>query len=439
MSNQAGDTSQKDFNRLTTLYSISKKLSVFSKIEESFVEIVACAAECFPLSSAVLIEHWENEPHTAIWYPEEISHEVVTKAIRNAKEAYAYFSGASVNQATDLFNSETPENIFLRSDKALLFKQNENGYFINIPLIIDNLPSLGSLQLEGTTPLDEHDLDFVIALANLVSVALDRYYKTKREHENQEEEARKSLKILYHSQDHIQHLETERELREVFVSLLTHDLRTPLTVVLGSAQMILRKPNDSQAIQKSAQTIVTHVNRAGQMITDLLDANRIRSGEGVKVNKESVDITSLIKVTLQELSLIHGDRFILNDAPSIQCSVDVKGVRRVIENLSNNAIKYGSSDTPVWVTLEQSPLDVHISVLNKGSYISPEDQKSLFLQFRRSETAEKGKIKGWGIGLALVRGVVEAHGGKISVKSDPESGTVFTVSFPKSFSCAMQA
>lgn len=426
------DNKQKKYIvRLETLYSISKKLSNFSTIEESFAEILRCTSECFPLVSAVLIEHWEAKPLTAVWFSEKTSKERVSKAIQNAKSSYSYLAGASTGQSDDLNNSITPENVLIHHDKSIAFINSENSNYILIPLVIDNLPPLGALQLEASVSLDEDDLKFVNALANLVSVALDRYYKSKWERQKREQEARNHLNLLYRSQDKVEGLESERALREAFVSLLTHDLRTPLSVVLGSAQMILRKPDDREANQKSARTIVTQVNRAGQMITDLLDANRIRSGEALPLIKEKIEIQELIKNTLQELSIIHGNRFVFKNTEKIDCVVDVRGVRRIIENLCNNAVKYGSPDTPVNIELKYSSKDIFISVCNQGNVISAEDQKSLFQQFKRGESAATRKNRGWGIGLTLVKGVAEAHGGNVTVSSDTKNGTVFKVTLPR--------
>jgi signal transduction histidine kinase len=285
------------------------------------------------------------------------------------------------------------------------------------------------LQLEGAGPLNEKDLDFASALTNLVTVALDRYYKAKKERDKQEEEARRNLKILCHSQDRVLKLESERDLREAFVSLLIHDLITPLSIILGSAQMILRKPSESHV--KPAGMIVAQTNRAGKMVTDLLDANRIRGGEKVSLIKEETNITQMVQTTLSELSVIHGDRFILNAQENVHGRVDPRGIRRIIENLCTNAIKYGSSDNPVVVDLQQTMTATVLCVRNQGNVISANDQESLFNQFKRSDSASSGTQKGWGIGLTLVRGVAEAHGGKVTVSSDAIKGTVFTVTLPR--------
>jgi hypothetical protein len=84
-----------DYARLKTLYSISKKLSIFKNVEESFAEVLQCAAESFPLTSAVLIEHWEQKPKTEAWFSENTPELVVGNAVANANSAYSYFSGIS--------------------------------------------------------------------------------------------------------------------------------------------------------------------------------------------------------------------------------------------------------------------------------------------------------------------------------------------------------
>jgi signal transduction histidine kinase len=430
MSDLQASEQKRELERLKILYSISQKLASFKNVEDSFTEIVGAAAECFPLISAVVIEHWDEVPNTAAWISDKAVQGASTEAIVHAKHAYSYLARASSVESNALLDSKTLEKQLIGSDKTMLFYQSEKSHYITIPLIIDELPPLGILQLEGTASMDEKDLAFVSAMANLVSVALDRYYKTRKDLKTQQDEASKNLFTLYHTKDKVVDMESEREQREAFVSLLIHDLRTPLTIVLGSAQMILRHPENIQSTKKSAQQIVTHANRVGQMITSLLDANRIRSGEKLQVHKEKIDITKLIETTLSELSLIHGKRFIFDQTASVECYVDPRGVRRIIENLCTNAIKYGANTTPVNIILKHTPQEVSIAVCNEGNVISAEDQKSLFQQFQRIHAVELSKTRGWGIGLVLVRGVAEAHGGKATVKSDA-SGTVFTVTLPR--------
>jgi signal transduction histidine kinase len=416
--------------RLKTLYKISKLLSKFEDIEKSFSEIVYSAVESFPLLTVVLIEHWESNPKIDVWHFSDVSVDQVEKALLHARNTYAYLLDASISKSAAINTNTATLHALVRHDKNLNLQIIIKDNYIVLPLILNNLPPLGALQLEGATSLTEADLEFVNALADLLSVAMDRFYKTKWEHESRKEEAKVESKKLSVSQKEVVDLETERGLREVFVSLLTHDLRSPLTAALMSAQLIKRKKDDPEACYTLAGKIADNINRAGQMISDLLDANLISSGGELPLKIEPFNLVELVKKTIEDMVAIHGDRFNFINQECIDGFWDQKGIRRIIENLCNNAIKYGEHTKKVSVSLLQNKDTVQLEVQNYGELISEVDQKTLFEQFHRSESAQKSNKKGWGLGLTLVRGVVEAHGGSIAVKSDVVNGTVFTVILP---------
>lgn len=420
----------KNHERLRTLYAVSKLLSNFENVEKSFPEILTAVSVSFPLLTAVLIEDWDKIPHTTIWQSADATQEQVEEASLHARNAYIYLSGASPIQKDGINAKIGPSKILRRNSNTLTSNLKNYGNYIVLPLVVLNLPPHGALQLEGAVPLDEDDLEFVSALADLTCVALDRYYKTKREMDFIKNEVIVESTKLSDSKVEVSDLESERQLREAFVNLLTHDLRTPLTSALITAQLIERRSNEPESCILLAKRIGVSINRIGQMISNLLDANLIRSGEQIQLSIEVLNLYDLVKGTLDELVTIHGDRFVLEGSEKIIGKWDKKGVRRIIENLCNNAIKYGSNHTPVKVSIVENHEFAQISVHNKGDVISLKDQKSLFDQFRRSETAQNSNKKGWGLGLTLVRGVAESHGGKVSVESNIENGTIFTVSLP---------
>jgi PAS domain S-box-containing protein len=223
-------------------------------------------------------------------------------------------------------------------------------------------------------------------------------------------------------------LEEERDLRERFVATLTHDLRTPLTAAKLNAHMLARKGDDPAVLYKLTARISENLDRADRMIRDLLDANRIRAGEGLPLEISECDLSAVARETLEELSLVHGDRFVLNAPSAIQGHWSCSGMRRIIENLCNNAIKYGARDHPVTVSVAQTgPDEVSLSVHNWGPPIPAEAQQLLFQQYRRMESAQKG----WGLGLTLVEGLAKAHRGTVRVESTRETGTTFTVTIAR--------
>lgn len=237
----------------------------------------------------------------------------------------------------------------------------------------------------------------------------------------------------------IDRLQLERALREQFVSTLSHDLRTPITSAMMAAELISRDTKKSEQVVRLAFKIIDDLSRSDRMIRDMLDANRIRSGEKLSLELRETKLIELIKRTLENLSSVYGDRFKLNANHEIVGYWSAVDLERSIENLVINAVKYGSRDTPIEVRVVDQGERVSISVHNAGSLITPSEQKSLFQPFSRIVSpASKGK-KGWGLGLTLVLGIAEAHGGKVRVESEAEKGTTFTILIPKDTRVAGEA
>jgi signal transduction histidine kinase len=230
--------------------------------------------------------------------------------------------------------------------------------------------------------------------------------------------------------DTVQSMELERKLRDQFVSTLTHDLRNPLTAAKVSAQVIGRVAHDPAKQAALVGRIIDSLDRANRMIDNLLDANQIKAGGPLALEMKEANLQHLIQETLEELTTVHGSRFVIRGDADITGYWSPNGMRRIIENLANNAIKYGSDRTPVTIDVHSSGSDVKITVHNEGSLIKPEDQKLLFEPFYRANTAQESGQKGWGLGLTLVRGLTEAHGGKVEVESHLETGTAFKVFLP---------
>ncbi len=227
-------------------------------------------------------------------------------------------------------------------------------------------------------------------------------------------------------------LEQERDLRERFVAALSHDLRTPIAAAKLAGDLLLRKAQDPIAVQKMAERIVSNMKRAERMIRDLLDVSRLKAGQGIPVSFSIAKLDQIVSTAVEDLNLVHGRRFVVqNESGEICGNWDPEGVRRMIENLAGNAIKYGDSNSLVTIKLAESETSVQIEVHNKGLPIPLEEQKSLFHAYRRATSAVSGGHKGWGIGLMLVKGIAEAHGGSVSLESSAEKGTIFVVTLPK--------
>lgn len=223
-------------------------------------------------------------------------------------------------------------------------------------------------------------------------------------------------------------LKEERDLRESFVAALTHDMRTPLTSARMSAQLLKSKTDES--VHHIIGRIIGSMDRADDMIRDLLDASKIKVGEKLSFDIEELNLNSLAQNTIDDLSSIYGNRFNFMASKNITGHWDQDALRRILENLTNNALKYGSSDSPITIAINhnQDRL-VEISVHNMGNPIQEEDPMSLFAPYKRSMNTNAQK--GWGIGLTLVRGFTESMGGMVKVSSSQQDGTLFSIILPE--------
>lgn len=226
-------------------------------------------------------------------------------------------------------------------------------------------------------------------------------------------------------------LELENELRDRFIYMLTHDLRNPLSAALLSSEVIARQSCNVKKHRELAQRSIRHIRRIDEMVTNLLDASRITEGEPFPLKINEFDLTKLINEVCEDLATIMGDRFTIKVPAEVIGFWDQDGLKRVIENLVTNAIKYGNPQGDVTISLVDTENRVIVKVHNLGSTITGKDKESFFELFHRADTVGSGANKGWGLGLTLVRGVTEAHGGRVTVRSLPKEGTTFTVDLPR--------
>jgi PAS domain S-box-containing protein len=232
------------------------------------------------------------------------------------------------------------------------------------------------------------------------------------------------------SKSKVETLEADRDVREQFVASLSHDLRTPLAAARMGAQLLTRQQQlTMDNVNRLSMRIIDNVDRADKLIQNLLDVNRVKAGEKLPLNVSFCNLNQITQNTLDELTTVYGDRFVLLSKQNIEGYWDAIGIRRILENLCTNAIKYGARNSPVTVTLIETPHQAQIAVHNYGNPIPPDEQDQLFEKFIRSPSAQVGSEKGWGLGLTLVRGIAEAHGGRIRVESIVE-GTTFKVDLP---------
>lgn len=224
-------------------------------------------------------------------------------------------------------------------------------------------------------------------------------------------------------------LEQEREAKDRFFAGLSHDLRTPFAVAKSSAELLeLLLPSESD-LKQFTSVIKKNMDRADNMIKDLLYAKQIQSGEKIPLRVKKVELVGLIKETLANLAVIHGDRFILKGDSDVMGCWDPSLIRRAVENIVINAIKYGHEDLPITVIVNSTDNNASIKIHNFGEPISESDQQRIFQPNQRGQI-ETNLFPGWGLGLTLVVGITKAHNGTVALSSNRDDGTSFFLEIP---------
>jgi signal transduction histidine kinase len=233
-------------------------------------------------------------------------------------------------------------------------------------------------------------------------------------------------------------------MRERFIAILGHDLRNPLTTIRMSADLILQLADEPEArfrsaAMRSAARISTSAIRMTRMIQDVMDVVRSSQGAGIPLNCTASDLVQVSAGIVDELAVSHPDRRVeMRVAGDLHGFWDPSRLQQAIENLLSNALQYSSADADVQLDLTGRDTDVQITVHNAGPPIDPAELAMLFEPFKpgHQPPLAGSRKPGLGLGLFIVKSIVQAHGGTIDVTSTPEAGTTFTITLPRTITKA---
>lgn len=286
--------------------------------------------------------------------------------------------------------------------------------YISIPIVLPNDRFFGTLCAIDSVPADLSDPAIVKTLtlfAQLIAMSLDT--------QGHLESARAELT------DANEH----GRLREQFMAVLGHDLRTPLSAIRMSADLLATKTED-----KRSQGLVAAIRqssiRMGVLIENVLDFARGRMGGGIPVKRHITDdLSDVLKATVDEIRASHPQANLIESihlGGNVYC--DPLRISQLLSNLLGNAVTHGSPTTPIHLHIWQEGDQVIISVMNRGTPISPRLLPLLFEPFTRSEAGGRGE--GLGLGLYIASQIATAHDGILTVSSSAELGTCFIARFP---------
>jgi signal transduction histidine kinase len=222
-------------------------------------------------------------------------------------------------------------------------------------------------------------------------------------------------------------LKVHEQLREQLTATLTHDFRGPLGAAQNYLELIRRAGDKAEQRAHFATRAADNLKRISKMIDDLLDASRAHGGERLIIKPVDCNVTDLALALIEDVAQKEGDRFVLDSAEPIHGFADCDRIRQALHNLIENAVKYGSEESPITIRVLSARGRIQLSVHNYGDPLPAEEQRSLFQAYHRTTSAEMSGKKGWGLGLVLVQAIAEAHGGTVAVESSLDEGTTFTL------------
>ena len=259
------------------------------------------------------------------------------------------------------------------------------------------------------------------------------------------EELSRYISELQHSEESRGHLllraeraraeaEAANRIKDEFLATLSHELRTPLTSLLGWSSVLREGRRDEKVLAQGLDAIDRNARVQAQLIDDLLDVSRIVSGK-LNLDVRPLDITSVARAAINVVQPAADAKGITLDyvaEPGLGAiSADSARVHQIIWNLLSNAVKFTPHNGKISVRVERNGSDARVTVRDTGQGIDPEFLPRVFDRFRQADSSTTRSFGGLGLGLAIVRHLVELHGGTVYAQSDGVGqGAMFTVTFP---------
>jgi len=383
---QARAASQQE-RQTAALYEMSRKLTAKLSLKDLLHEAVEQISKTFDSHTAILLADSAGKLAVSAGeqFPDDYGSEML---VANWVYRYGHFAGLGTKTLP----------------KA-------RGFYL--PLSASQ-KMIGVLRLEPTQAnkmIDLKSLRFLEALGSQVALAIEREGLSQQAQQAQVQ------------------MEGER-LRNTLLSSVSHDLRTPLTVIAGSASSLLEGEGslDPQTKRELSQTIYEEAKRLDRLVHNLLEMSRLQSGQ-VKLNQEWHVLEEVVGCALAQLEAQLQDYpVVINLPPDLpMVRIDALLMERVFINLLENAAKYTPAQTPVEISGRMGDKELLVEVADRGPGLAPGDEELVFEKFYQ---ASAGSTRGVGLGLTICRNIIEAHGGRIWAANRPGGGTVFSFTIP---------
>ncbi|MCC5621881.1 AAA family ATPase, partial [Nostoc sp. CHAB 5715] len=413
---QAQTTAERALERIARLQSITAALSESLTPAQVSEVIVEQSMAALGASSALVALVNENKTELEIVRAVGYNQDLV--------DAWRHFSidspsplAEAVRTGQPIWAERAENRVASYPHLAEIYAQYDIDAWISIPLMVEGWAvggiTLGFAQLQL---LSGEDQGFILAVAQQCAQAIARahLYEAERTARNAAESANR--------------------IKDEFLAVLSHELRTPLNPILGWTKLMRTRKLDQVTSDRALETIERNAKLQTQLIEDLLDVSRILQGK-LNLNFSPINLISVIEAAIETVRLSAQAKSI-EIQTIIESSVgpvlgDANRLQQVFWNILSNAIKFTPTGGEVKIKLEQVGSQVQICVTDTGKGIAPEFLPYVFDYFRQADSATTRKFGGLGLGLAIVRHLVELHGGTVQAQSlGEEQGATFTVKIP---------
>jgi signal transduction histidine kinase len=341
-----------------------------------------------------------------------------TQAITAASSSDEY---AARQDRRDLADGPEIYAFVRRANRPVRMTRDELGQhsWLAAPLVGREQDSLGFIQLSDKTDggdFSDRDEAMLVQLARMASVAIE------------------NVRLLAREQHARQEAERLNRLRDEFLATISHELRTPLNAILGWAKMLAASKIDDPRVAKGLAVIDRNAQAQANIIEDILDVSRIITGK-LKLNRHVVPVSAMVDNALDTLRPAAEAKRITLD---VEVGADVGAIigdedrlRQVTWNLLSNAVKFTPPDGRVAVRARRVDAQVIVEVTDSGVGIDPSFLPFVFDRFRQADGTSNRTFGGLGLGLAIVRHLVDLHGGTVRAESEGAGrGSKFTVRLP---------
>lgn len=355
-----------------------------------------------------------------ILIPKEIREKHV--GLRNG--FYQHPQNRSMGSGRDLFGCKKDGSIF--PVEVSLSHYKKDGETFVIAFIVDISQRK---EIENNLVKKQNELENVTNQMRKLNTELERKVD-ERTHILKE-----ALQKLELSQTELSEaLDKERQLNEIksrFVSMASHEFRTPLSAVLSSASLLSKyqKEDEQEKRDRHITRIKDSVKHLNDILEDFLSLGRLDEGR-ISADPAEFNLKGLVSEVLADLKLIMkpGQHFQLNYSGLENVFADKRLLKNILINVLSNAIKFSGEAMPIDIAVQSKDQEVEINVTDKGIGISEEDQEHLFTSFFRATNASN--IQGTGLGLHIVKRYIDLMNGEVNLRSRLDVGTIVTIIFP---------